>query len=408
MIASTEPTFLKGFARECVHNDQDLALFEPGSIHTLAAFQSHRDTVVDVACKDKSGRFYSGDHRARQSVEVKFGDFLDYYQATNKGEPHWLGSVEDLEFYLCQCPIAVFKPDDTSSVATLPNIMQMFKVPNALAGANLTQTNLWIAVNSSRTSVHYDAYRNVLVVLHGTKTVTLYPPSDTGNLYSRPIFSKSSNHSEVNFAHPDLSQHPAFANAHPQVFKLEAGDALYIPEGWWHQVDTSAYCIAINYWFDGLRAELVQDPHMTTYYARVAMEELVRLESSRILRQFHEQAAHTVNSATPSRIVQPQSQTEHERMLMSLSEQQLKDAQVTLASSHPDDWRALLENASVDFAAYLADHWDRQTDQLDWLSAVLQALGEHEDRIKQHLLEQQEAFQHKIFKQVVEAALGRL
>lgn len=56
-------------------------------------------------------------------MELKFGDFVDFYQACFVDRPHWLRDVEELEFYLCQCPVAVVKPDDTCSEPYLPTVM---------------------------------------------------------------------------------------------------------------------------------------------------------------------------------------------------------------------------------------------------------------------------------------------
>lgn len=30
---------------------------------------------------------------------------------------------------------------------------------------------------------------------------------------------------------------------------LQAGDAVFIPEGWWHQIDSSDITIAVNFWW---------------------------------------------------------------------------------------------------------------------------------------------------------------
>ena len=65
---------------------------------------------------------------------------------------------------------------------------------------------------------------------------------------------ESSNHSGVDFAHPDAVEHPLFAGAEKHVTTLRAGDALFIPEGFWHPVDSEAdgasdgLTLAINYW----------------------------------------------------------------------------------------------------------------------------------------------------------------
>lgn len=94
--------------------------------------------------------------------------------------------------------------------------------------------------NGRRSSLHYDPYQNLLCVVCGTKRVTLYPPSAMPLLYPHPAYSESANHSAVDFAHPDAKRHPLFgaAQALRNEAQLSAGDALFIPEGWWHQVDS--------------------------------------------------------------------------------------------------------------------------------------------------------------------------
>ncbi|RLN53691.1 hypothetical protein BBJ29_001336 [Phytophthora kernoviae] len=116
-----DPVLYAGFATECVRADS-LSKFTPHSVHLLEPFVSHRST----ACKERSSGCYCGTDKERQSVELKFGDFVDYFQASFTNQSHWLQTVDDLEFYLCQCPIAVYKPDAICTKATLPSIMNEF------------------------------------------------------------------------------------------------------------------------------------------------------------------------------------------------------------------------------------------------------------------------------------------
>lgn len=126
------PKLLVGFAAQCVRDHELLARFTPSGVQALASFASHRATIVDVACKETTAAShsgcYSGEERARQSVALKFGDFVDFYCASHDGTEHWLKDVDDLEFYLCQCPIAVSRPDATCASAALPRIMDDFVV----------------------------------------------------------------------------------------------------------------------------------------------------------------------------------------------------------------------------------------------------------------------------------------
>ena len=59
-----------------------------------------------------------------------------------------------------------------------------------------------------------------------------------------------SNHSGVDFLRPDAAAHPRFGAAAAQCacVALAAGDALFMPEGTWHQVDSDGATLAVNYW----------------------------------------------------------------------------------------------------------------------------------------------------------------
>lgn len=88
-------------------------------------------SVVDVAIKNVSDKVYSGDARKRQSVEMKFGDYITYYTAKYTNNNHWLCSVSDLEFYLCQCPMFVDEETIEKGVSmktSLPKLMQHFQM----------------------------------------------------------------------------------------------------------------------------------------------------------------------------------------------------------------------------------------------------------------------------------------
>ena len=40
------------------------------------------------------------------------------------------------------------------------------------------------------------------------------------------------------------------SDTNPVEVTLEAGDALYLPAGWWHYVRQSGLTIALNWWYD--------------------------------------------------------------------------------------------------------------------------------------------------------------
>ena len=49
---------------------------------------------------------------------------------------------------------------------------------------------------------------------------------------------------------PDLETYPDYQNAHPVKLTLYAGDILYLPSLWFHHLQQSHGCIAVNFWYD--------------------------------------------------------------------------------------------------------------------------------------------------------------
>ena len=128
--------------------------------------------------------------------------------------------------------------------------------PNALVDPRDVMTvNLWMGGKPTATTLHYDSNHNLLVVLRGAKQVQLFPPSATPALEAGRAYSASANHSTLTVpaeAH-DLFQAPRIENCQlePWLARLEAGDALFLPQGWWHQVDSGTRTVALNYWVAG-------------------------------------------------------------------------------------------------------------------------------------------------------------
>ncbi|DBA03225.1 TPA: hypothetical protein N0F65_011584 [Lagenidium giganteum] len=405
-IHAPVPSWARMFANDCVRPHARDA-YHPKQIHQLESFQSHRLTQVDVACKEKASASYSGDDRLRQSVELKFGDFLDHYQAAFQGQSHWLASIDDLDFCLCQCPIVAF--GEGAPKSQLPRVMEDFMIPKCLENEAMAQVNLWMTIGRSRTTIHYDAYNNILVVLYGKKTVTLYPPADTRKLDAHPIYSKSANHSRIKLDHSDDVNQPHFANLKVDVC---AGDALFIPEGWWHQVDSDVHTIAVNYWFHGLRPNLIASPAMFPYYARILMSEMIKMEASAYLAELRDaqrtQRLHQDTTAATSAFVSADSQLERERLCWCMSADDLTQLQLAVAQQHPRVWTSFLSDASVDFVAFITTHWEQQDTDSEFLTCIFDPLGDNADVIRNAFVERNEAFQQRIFHRVLLATYGNL
>ena len=137
---------------------------------------------------------------------------------------------------------------------------------------------IWIG-NRIRVAPHYDAKENVACCVAGRRRFTIFPPDQIANLYPGPfeLTPAGTPVSMVDTASPDFDRFPRFAEAQKHALQatLEPGDAIYIPYGWWHGVESlEPVSILVNYWwapdqpdgigspYDGLLQALLAFKHM--------------------------------------------------------------------------------------------------------------------------------------------------
>lgn len=113
---------------------------------------------------------------------------------------------------------------------------------------------IWIG-NKTLSPCHWDAQSNIACCVVGKRKFTLFAPDQVENLYPGPLDLTPGGQAitMVDFDQPDLQKYPKFAQAMEQGFtgEVEAGDAIYIPCMWWHQVESlDNFNVLINYWWN--------------------------------------------------------------------------------------------------------------------------------------------------------------
>lgn len=178
---------------------------------------------------------------------------------------------------------SLWSRESDGACALAPLLADLPSEPPLLPAAKLSSVALWLSPGgATRSSVHYDPYHNLLCVLSGCKRVSVWAPSETGRLCPMPLGGECSNHSRVDCAQPKGGAHPGFAEARCWCATLRPGDVLFLPEGFWHQVDSVAGTVAVNYWWTTALTEALGG-HSDAYVARSAMESLVRTEKARMM-----------------------------------------------------------------------------------------------------------------------------
>jgi hypothetical protein len=116
-----------------------------------------------------------------------------------------------------------------------PKLKSQFFFPKI---APLVLRNLPLAFfggEGSVTRLHRDMDNSnvFLTELQGSKRVVLFPPEHSSFLYQLPF----NTHTPVDINQPDYGRYPALHAAEGLDVTLKAGETLFIPAGWWHQIE---------------------------------------------------------------------------------------------------------------------------------------------------------------------------
>ncbi|XP_048456421.1 bifunctional peptidase and (3S)-lysyl hydroxylase JMJD7 [Rhincodon typus] len=129
--------------------------------------------------------------------------------------------------------------------------------------------NFWLGESAAVTSLHKDHYENLYCVVSGEKHFILLPPTDRPFIpyeFFQPATYKVNEDGSFDVidvqkaekvpwipldpVNPDLSRYPEYSHARPLHCTVRAGEMLYLPSLWFHHVQQSHGCIAVNFWYD--------------------------------------------------------------------------------------------------------------------------------------------------------------
>jgi len=246
VFSSPVPILLKGLMREWPLVQKGLSSDEQ-AIDYLKSFYSGRPAGVYFGEPEIEGRFFYNEDATKLNFSVRRTP-LD--QALDEIQLH-LKTPKPPSFYITSNVIDTYFPGlrDENDLCFDGDY---FKQNPFYTGDPLV--SIWIG-NASLVSCHFDAPKNLACCAAGNRRFTLFPPDQIDNLYPGPLEPTPGGQviSMVNFKNPDFDKHPRFrdAMAAGEVAEMEAGDAVYIPSMWWHQVEAlSAFNVLVNYWWN--------------------------------------------------------------------------------------------------------------------------------------------------------------
>jgi hypothetical protein len=132
-----------------------------------------------------------------------------------------------------------------------PGFSESNRLQGLVTGSRIE--SIWIG-NRTCIAPHFDHTENIACVVAGKRRFTMFPPDQIRNLYPGPLDLTPAGQpvSLVEVRNPDLTRFPRFADAlrAAEVAELSAGDAIYIPALWWHNVEAlDDLNVLVNYWW---------------------------------------------------------------------------------------------------------------------------------------------------------------
>ncbi|MDC7675446.1 cupin-like domain-containing protein [Asticcacaulis machinosus] len=258
ILPKGQPAILKGLVAHwpCVQKAKE-------SVEALAAylkpFDSRKPALVSVCKPELNGQFF-------------YNDTMDGFNFRNFNET--------VSFALDWMLAHQHKPDVEAvylqALAVdvhLPALESEMDMPLLDEGV----PRVWLG-NTLRTQTHFDLAKNIACHVAGEKLFTLFPPDQLANLYPGPLDRTPAGVpiSMVSMEAPDFKTFPRFRQALDSAVqaRLEPGDALYMPELWWHHVQTTGPLnMLVNYWWSENRPELVS-PFLPIYMAALSHKRL--------------------------------------------------------------------------------------------------------------------------------------
>ena len=102
----------------------------------------------------------------------------------------------------------------------------------------------WIGPAGTATPLHRDWLDNFLSQLVGTKRIALVSPGHAPMLSPRVIHAGLDS---CNWVDPFEPQHPIAAKCDPAFVTLNAGEMLFLPAGWFHDVRSTSFSFSVNF-----------------------------------------------------------------------------------------------------------------------------------------------------------------
>jgi len=137
-----------------------------------------------------------------------------------------------------------------------PNALKLLNVarPNLVAEMDMQKPSLWMGTSSSGTPFHSDCCDNFIMMVSGTKRVTLAPPTDFYKLKPACYIVSRGYCYATNPTNP--SQNVDY-DWNRIVVDVKQGEILFIPANWFHHIQNLGPTVMVNVWTSKSKSQIM-------------------------------------------------------------------------------------------------------------------------------------------------------
>ncbi|MDO7900263.1 cupin-like domain-containing protein [Pseudomonas citrulli] len=133
-------------------------------------------------------------------------------------------------------------------------LMELINYPPYFDPSLFIPPRIWIGPKGTLTPLHRDDTDNLFAQVWGRKTFTLAAPHHREALGTWSTAPQGGlDGCDFNPDAPDYQRFPHARDVPFMRVTLEAGDLLFLPEGWFHQVESVSTSLSVNFWVNSGR-----------------------------------------------------------------------------------------------------------------------------------------------------------
>lgn len=231
---------------------------------SLAQFRDHYlpggiPVVICDALHDwplfKLSREESLVHFAELQGITRHGDYVKKTFSTDRD----FRSTSMAEFIASLDQPAEKRPDGSPPAYMGNNILpaqllEQIRYPGYFDTSLFIAPRIWIGPKGTLTPLHRDDTDNLFAQVWGQKSFILAAPHHREALGTWSTAPQGGlDGCDFNPDAPDYQRFPAARNVPFLRVMLQAGDMLFLPEGWFHQVESVTTSLSVNFWVDSAR-----------------------------------------------------------------------------------------------------------------------------------------------------------